>query len=97
MAPAFEDLPRKRDETGQLWVYVFGRWTPVAEPDGGAAGVPARLPDGPPPLVGRPEAGPSDFHDQAQRGSSGDALYRDTPVTDAQADLDRSRGGRLSR
>ena len=48
MSSAFSGLPEKRDQAGQSWVRIFGRWTPVAEPDDGAAGVPARLPDGPP-------------------------------------------------
>jgi len=47
---------------------MFGRWTPIAEPDDGPAGTPARLPGGPPPLVGRTEAEPVDLDDQAERG-----------------------------
>lgn len=65
MSPAFEGLPQRRDEAGRLWVFIFGRWTPVAEPGGGdASGVPARLPDGPPPLEGD-AAGPDAPHEGA--------------------------------
>jgi hypothetical protein len=60
MSSAFEGRPRRRDETEQLWVHIFGRWTPVDEPDDGAADVPARLPNGPPPLLGHAEWDPAD-------------------------------------
>lgn len=66
MGSPFEGRPQRRDETGRLWVYIFGRWTPVAEPDDGAAGVPARLPDRPPPLIGRAEVESVDAMDRGE-------------------------------
>lgn len=66
MGSPFEGRPQRRDETGRLWVYIFGRWTPVAEPDDGAAGVPARLPNGLPPLTGRAEVESVDDMDRGE-------------------------------
>ena len=60
MSSAFEGFPQRRDETGRLWVFMFGRWTPIAEPDEGGDAVPARLPEGPTPGTGSAEANPTD-------------------------------------
>jgi|tagenome__1003787_1003787.scaffolds.fasta_scaffold20653199_2 hypothetical protein len=53
MSPTFDELSQRIEETGRLWVLVFGRWTPVAEPEDGGAGVPARPNDRPPRVDGR--------------------------------------------